>query len=215
VSSPASSPSRRERFIAQTTPRFCWASSWNGTSIRSITRPRSSVQIRWRRWFLSRPPSRIVLVRPIASSPPRRCRLRAARRRLDRGARACRCGRSRPASSAPPDARQRGGRARLPLAARTAARPPISPSTTSSPSSTAAPAARSACSAGHATHDGDRKLSPAKESPQRRQQTGPTDSNSVCLSSDASRARRRVGVLWGFGRNSGCRASGDHHTLSL
>jgi hypothetical protein len=28
----------------------------------------------------------------------------------------------------------------------------------------------------------------------------------------ASRARRRVGVSWGFGRNSGCRASGDHHT---
>jgi hypothetical protein len=31
----------------------------------------------------------------------------------------------------------------------------------------------------------------------------------------ASRARRRVGVLWGFGRNSGCRASGDHHTSTL
>ena len=46
---------------------------------------------------------------------------------------------------------------------------------------------------------------------QRKQKTGPTDSNSVCLSSDASRARRRVGVLWGFGRNPGCRASGDHH----
>jgi hypothetical protein len=44
------------------------------------------------------------------------------------------------------------------------------------------------------------------------QQTGPTDSNSVCLGSDASRARRRVGVLWGFGRNSGCRASEDHHS---
>jgi hypothetical protein len=42
--------------------------------------------------------------------------------------------------------------------------------------------------------------------------TGPTDSNSACLSSDASRARRHVGVLWGFGRNSGCRASGAHHT---
>jgi hypothetical protein len=23
---------------------------------------------------------------------------------------------------------------------------------------------------------------------------------------------RHVGVFWGFGRNSGCRASGDHHT---
>jgi hypothetical protein len=37
---------------------------------------------------------------------------------------------------------------------------------------------------------------PAKESPQRKQKTGPT--NSVCLSSVASRARRRVGVLWGM-----------------
>jgi len=62
------------------------------------------------------------------------------------------------------------------------------------------------------THDGDRKLARAQESPQRKQKTGPTESNSVCLSSDASRARRRVGVPWGFGRNSGCRASGDHRT---
>jgi hypothetical protein len=33
---------------------------------------------------------------------------------------------------------------------------------------------------------------------QRKQKTGPTGSNSVCLSSAASGARRRVGVLWGL-----------------
>jgi hypothetical protein len=49
-----------------------------------------------------------------------------------------------------------------------------------------------------------------RSAPQRKHKTGPT--NSVCLSSVASRARRRVGVLWGFGRNSDRRASGDHHT---
>jgi hypothetical protein len=53
---------------------------------------------------------------------------------------------------------------------------------------------------------------PRQKSPKRKQQTGPTEKNSVCLSSAASRASRRVGVLWGFGRNSGCRASGGHHT---
>jgi hypothetical protein len=61
------------------------------------------------------------------------------------------------------------------------------------------------------THGGDQNLRRRKNHLQRKQKTGPTESNSVCLSSDASRARRRVGVLWGFGRNSGCRASRDHH----
>ena len=36
-----------------------------------------------------------------------------------------------------------------------------------------------------------------------------------CLGSVASRARRRVGVFWGFGRNSGCRASRHHHIVGL
>ena len=47
----------------------------------------------------------------------RRGRLRTARRGLDRPARARRCGRRRPAPSAPPDPRQRGRGTRLPRAA--------------------------------------------------------------------------------------------------
>ena len=45
------------------------------------------------------------------------------------------------------------------------------------------------------THDGDRKLARAQESPQRKQKTDPTDSNSVCLSScclACQKARRRA-----------------------
>lgn len=35
----------------------------------------------------------------------------------------------------------------------------------------------------------------------------------LCLPQLSCLARqKRVGVLWGFGRNPGCRASGDHHT---
>jgi hypothetical protein len=48
----------------------------------------------------------------------RRSRPRTARRCLDRAARPRRCGRRRPAPSAPPDARERGRRTRLPRAAR-------------------------------------------------------------------------------------------------